>query len=89
MEGPVKNSAVIEQARELLRDTAPAFYNAHANDMLTVIWDLQKRENPPIGVMPRWVVRERRVQELARVIVDYKLAGKDPLPEWFEELKQL
>jgi hypothetical protein len=43
----------------------------------------------PLGVMPRRIHEEKRINDLARAIRDYLDAGILPSPEWAEELTDL
>lgn len=43
----------------------------------------------PIGIKPRWLVTEMRLQEIDEAIERYRLAGKTPLSEWLTEHNDL
>lgn len=43
-------------------------------------------EKPPLGLRPRFVVRQQRVREILEAIDRYNSAGKATPVEWGEEL---
>jgi hypothetical protein len=46
-------------------------------------------KEPPLGLKPRWIVEEYRVQEICEAVMRYKKAG-EPVPEaWIDELSEL
>ena len=44
---------------------------------------------PPIGVMPEYLWKKKRYNELCAAIGRYVMSGPEPLPEWIEEGKRL
>lgn len=44
---------------------------------------------PPIGLRPRWIAEELRMQEIAGAILRYTDAGMSVPAPWTEELAQL
>lgn len=46
-------------------------------------------EKPPLGLRPRWLVDEQRLEEIIEAVIRYIYAGF-PIPiEWAEELNEL
>jgi hypothetical protein len=46
-------------------------------------------ERPPIGIMPEYIWKEARRNELQAAIERYIRAGFEPLDEWYIELGKL
>lgn len=44
---------------------------------------------PPLGLTPRYIVDERRAQEIREAIIRYLEAGKPVSPEWLAEYNAL
>ena len=44
---------------------------------------------PPIGIMPEFVYRENRIDDLRNAIRRYRRAGIMPPPQWADELFRL
>lgn len=47
------------------------------------------KNKPPLGVMPRHVHEQLRIQDLTRAIQRYAMACRHIPNEWIEELKEL
>jgi hypothetical protein len=46
-------------------------------------------QKPPIGLRPRWLVDDQRLEEIIAAVIRYIYAGY-PIPiEWAEELNEL
>lgn len=50
---------------------------------------MTKSKKPPLGIMPMYIWRERRVKDICDAIKRYSLAGIHPPQEWFNELQSL
>lgn len=50
---------------------------------------LSKLERPPLGLKPRWLHEEHRIQEIEAAMVRYSTEEKEIPKEWKEELLQL
>lgn len=47
-------------------------------------------EKPPLGLRPRWIVVEQRINEIKQALHNYLDTPKYPIPhEWIEEYNQL
>lgn len=44
---------------------------------------------PPLGVTPRVIISEDRIESLRDAIIRYTDAGLTPLLEWYEEISEL
>ena len=44
---------------------------------------------PPLGLCPRFLRKEQRVQEICAAIIRFHTAGKKVPEEWLEELVEL
>lgn len=70
---------------------------AYKNTMLKLFPNhLKQPENivkPPLGVMPRWLHNEKRIQDLTRALNDYAIHSikdnKALMLEWTKELTEL
>lgn len=49
----------------------------------------KKIVKPPLGLRPRWVVDELRMNEISEAITRYMNAGRDIPDEWLEEWQEL
>lgn len=46
-------------------------------------------DRPPIGIMPRWLHRQKRMVVIADAISRYAEAGADIPEDWMDELRDL
>ncbi len=74
-----ENFAFYRQSFDTKEQMLAYYEEVHINDEL---------ENPlvPIGVMPEYIWKEKRIKALYDAISRYREAGFEPLPKWFDEL---
>ena len=51
--------------------------------------DFSQRNKPPLGLVPKDIYINTRVNAILEAIERYKVAGKDVPKEWLEELSEL
>lgn len=51
--------------------------------------DTQRSHVPPVGLVPKWVRREERIDEILEAIESYSAHGKPVPPFWIAELREL
>ena len=44
-----------------------------------------QKEKPPLGLTPKWIIDEHRMQDIHEAIMRYKEAHKEIPSEWIEE----
>lgn len=49
----------------------------------------EQKDRPPVGIMPRWLHREKRTNEIIAAMKRYNEFGKKIPAEWFIELCEL
>jgi hypothetical protein len=53
-------------------------------------YDFQdKGEKPPLGLIPAFIRKQQRQQEIMSAVVRYREAGKEVPREWLEEFAEL
>lgn len=50
---------------------------------------MEQKKEPPIGIMPEWLWKENRMEELKETIERYEKSDFQPQKAWFREVEKL